>query len=197
MREFTMKLSKYLMFSAAILPLFLFVFPMWSISLEAPQYPIPLEVVIFIDHLGEGNFGDIQNFDLMNHYVGMAKLPTEMVEFEIFPKVIIGISILGLIIGFLGKKPLYLVWFGIMVLLGIAGIYDFYLWLYDYGHNLDPRAAIQILDAYQPPIFGTKEILNFTVRSYPAIGSIILGIGILLSPVAFYFARREERKESV
>jgi len=192
-----MKLSKYLMFGAAILPLFLFVFPMWSISLEAPQYPIPLEVVIFIDHLGEANHGDIQNFDLMNHYVGMAKLPTEMVEFEIFPKVIIGISILGLIIGFLGKKPLYLVWFGIMVLLGIAGIYDFYLWLYDYGHNLDPRAAIQILDAYQPPILGTKEILNFTVRSYPSIGSILLGIGILLSPVAYYFARKEERKESV
>ncbi len=192
-----MKLSKYLMFGAAILPLFLFVFPMWSISLEAPQYPIPLEVVIFIDHLGEANHGDIQNFDLMNHYVGMAKLPTEMVEFEIFPKVIIGISILGLIIGFLGKKPLYLVWFGIMVLLGIAGIYDFYLWLYDYGHNLDPRAAIQLLDAYQPPILGTKEILNFTVRSYPSIGSILLGIGILLSPVAYYFARKEERKESV
>ncbi len=185
------------MFGAAILPLFLFVFPMWSISLEAPQYPIPLEVVIFIDHLGEANHGDIQNFDLMNHYVGMAKLPTEMVEFEIFPKVVVGISILGLIFGFIGKKPLYLVWFGIMVLLGAAGIYDFYLWLYDYGHNLDPRAAIQILDAYQPPIFGTKEILNFTVRSYPAIGSIILGIGILLSPVAFYFARKEERKQSV
>ena len=185
------------MFSAAILPLFIFVFPMWSISLEAAQYQIPLEVVIFIDHLGEGNFGDIQNFDLMNHYVGMAKLPTEMVEFEIFPKVIIGISILGLIFGFIGKKPLYLVWFGIMTLLGIAGIYDFYLWLYDYGHNLDPRAAIQLLDAYQPPILGTKEILNFTVRSYPAIGSILLGIGILLAPTAFYFARKEERKQSV
>ena len=192
-----MKASKIIMLVAAILPLFLFVFPMWSISLEAPQYPTPLEVVIFIDHLGEENHGDIQNFDLMNHYVGMAKLPTEMIEFEIFPKVIIGISILGLIIGFIGKKPLYLVWFGIMVLLGIAGIYDFYLWLYDYGHNLDPKAAIQLLDAYQPPVFGTKEILNFTVRSYPSLGSIILGIGILLAPVAFYFARKEERKESV
>ena len=132
----------------------------------------------------------------MNHYVGMAKLPTEMVEFEIFPKVVVGISILGLIFGFIGKKPLYLVWFGIMVLLGAAGIYDFYLWLYDYGHNLDPRAAIQLLDAYQPPVFGTKEILNFTVRSYPSIGAVILGIGIVLSPAAFYFARKEERKQS-
>ncbi|MCF6269488.1 MAG: hypothetical protein L3J41_07250 [Melioribacteraceae bacterium] len=190
-----MKLSRYIMFSAAILPLLLFVLPMWSISLEAPQYPTPLQINIFIDHLGEEEYGDIQNFDLMNHYVGMAKLPTEMVEFEIFPKVIIGISILGLVFGFIRKKPLYLVWFGIMTILGLAGIYDFYLWLYDYGHNLDPRAAIQLLDAYQPPIIGTKEILNFTVRSYPASGGIILGIAILLAPVAYYIARKEERKE--
>jgi len=190
-----MKLSKYLMFSAALLPLLLFVLPMWSISLEAPQYPTPLQINIFINYLGEEEYGDIQNFDLMNHYVGMAKLPTEMVEFEIFPKVIIGISILGLIFGFISKKPLYLVWFGIMVILGLAGIYDFYLWLYDYGHNLDPRAAIQLLDAYQPPIFGTKEILNFTVRSYPSSGGIVLGIAILLAPVAFFMARKEERKQ--
>ncbi len=191
-----MKLSKYIMFSAAILPLLLFVLPMWSISLEAPQYPTPLQINIFIDHLGEEEYGDIQNFDLLNHYVGMAKLPVEMVEFEIFPKVIIGISILGLIFGFISKKPLYLVWFGIMTILGLAGIYDFYLWLYDYGHNLDPRAAIQLLDAYQPPIIGTKEILNFTVRSYPASGGIVLGIAILLAPIAFYVARKEERKEA-
>ena len=189
-----MKLSKILMISGALLPLLLFVFPMWSITLEAPQYPIPLGVNIFIDHLGEAQYGDIQNFDLMNHYVGMAKLPKDMVEFEIFPKVVLGISILGLIFGFIGRKPLYLVWFGIMTILGLAGIYDFYLWLYDYGHNLDPQAAIKLLDSYQPPIFGTEQILNFTVRSYPSLGGILLGVGIILAPVAFYIARKEERK---
>jgi copper chaperone NosL len=189
-----MKLSRIIMISGAILPMLLFLLPMWTISLQAPQYPIPLEIVIFVDHLDEGNYGDIQNFDLMNHYVGMAKLPTDMIEHKIFPMVIIGISILGLIFGFIGKKPLYLIWFGIMTVLGIAGIYDFYLWLYDYGHNLDPHAAIQLLDAYQPPIFGTKQILNFTVRSYPASGAIVLGIGIILAPIAYYFASKEERK---
>lgn len=192
-----MKLSKIIMITGALLPLLLFVFPMWSITLEAPQYPIPLGVEIFIDHLGEAEYGDIQNFDLMNHYVGMAKLPKDMVEFEVFPIVVIVASILGLIIGFLGRKLLYLVWFGVMSILGIAGIYDFYLWLYDYGHNLDPTAAIKLLDSYQPPIFGTEEILNFTVRSYPAIGGVILGVAILLAPIAYYLAHREERKVSV
>ena len=190
-----MKLSKILMITGALLPLLLFFFPMWSITLEAPQYPIPLGIEIFIDHLGELQYGDIQNFDLMNHYVGMAKLPQAMEEFAIFPKVIIVISILGLIIGFLGKKKLYLVWFGVMAILGIAGIYDFYLWLYEYGHNLDPHAAIKLLDSYQPPIFGTEEILNFTIRSYPGLGGIILGVAILLVPIAYYLARKEERKK--
>ncbi len=190
-----MKLSKILMFVGAALPLLLFILPMWNLSLEAPQYPIPIGINIYLDHFEGDQEGDIQNFDLMNHYVGMAKLPTELKEFEIFPLVVAVTSLLGFIFAFIAKKPLYLVWFGIMVLLGIAGVYDFYLWLYEYGHNLDPKAAIKILDSYQPPIFGTKEILNFTVRSYPSIGSIFLGIGILLAPVAYYIARKEERKE--
>jgi len=189
-----MKLSRILMIIGAVLPLLLFLLPMWNISLEAPQYPIPIGINIYIDHFEGDQEGDIQNFDLMNHYVGMAKLPTELKEFEIFPKVIIAVSILGLIFAFISKKPLYLAWFIIMVILGCVGIYDFYLWLYEYGHNLDPKAAINILDSYQPPIFGTKEILNFTVRSYPSIGSIFLGIGILLAPIAYYLARKEERK---
>lgn len=185
------------MFVGAALPLLLFILPMWNLSLEAPQYPIPIGINIYIDHFEGDQEGDIQNFDLMNHYVGMAKLPTELKEFEIFPIVIAVTSLLGFIFAFIAKKPLYLVWFGIMVLLGLAGIYDFYLWLYEYGHNLDPKAAIKILDSYQPPIFGTKEILNFTVRSYPSIGSIFLGIGIMLAPVAYYLARKEERTEQL
>ncbi|NOX17399.1 MAG: hypothetical protein GXO87_03845 [Chlorobi bacterium] len=188
-----MKLSKILMLTAAILPLFLFILPMWSISLQAPQYPIPLQINIFITHLEGEQEGDIQNFDLMNHYVGMRKLPTEMVEFDIFPFVIGAMSLMGIIFALVGNKKLYLTWFIIMALLGVAGIYDFYLWLYDYGHNLDPRAAIQLLDAYQPPVFGTKQILNFTVRSYPSLGAVFLGIGILLSPVAYYIEKKKER----
>ena len=189
-----MKFSKIVMIVGVILPLLLFLLPMWNISLEAPQYPIPIGINIYIDHFEGDQEGDIQNFDLMNHYVGMAKLPNELKEFDIFPKVIIAVSILGLIIAFIAKKPLYLVWFAIMVILGCIGIYDFYLWLYEYGHNLDPKAAIKILDSYQPPIIGTKEILNFTVRSYPSIGSLFLGIGIMLAPVAYYLAKREEKE---
>ena len=118
-----------------------------------------------------------------------------MVEFEIFPLVIIAMSIIGIILAFLGRKKLFLTWFIVFVVLGIAGMYDFYLWLYDYGHNLDPHAAIKMPgQAYMPPVFGTKQILNFTAHSYPMLGSIFLFIGIFLAPIAYFRARKEERK---
>jgi len=190
-----MKLSKILMLAAAILPLLLFVFPMWNITLEAPQYPIPLGINISVNSMEGAHEGDIQNIDLMNHYVGMKKLPTEMIEFEVFPIVVIIMSILGIIIALLGKKKLFLAWFFVFVILGTAGMYDFYLWLYDYGHNLDPHAAIKMPgQAYMPPVFGTKQILNFTAHSYPMLGSILLFVGMMLAPVAYLRGRKEERK---
>lgn len=190
-----MKKSNILMIIAAILPLFLFVFPMWNITLEAPQYPIPLGINISINNMVGAHEGDIQNIDLMNHYVGMKKLPVEMKEFDIFPIVIVAMSILGIIIGLLGKKQLFLVWFVVMVILGTVGMYDFYLWLYDYGHNLNSHAPIKMPgQAYMPPLFGTKQILNFTAHSYPMLGSLFLFLGICLSPVAFLLSRKEQRK---
>lgn len=189
-----MKQSKIIMLAAAVLPLMLFIFPLWNITLEAPQYPIPLGINIFINSMEGAHEGDIQNIDLMNHYVGMKKLPKEMIEFKIFPIVIIVMSAAGIIFAIIGNRKLFLIWFIAMVILGSAGMYDFYLWLYDYGHNLDPTAAIKMPgQAYMPPVFGTKNILNFTVHSYPMLGSLFLFAGICLSMFAFWVSRKKER----
>ncbi len=72
----------------------------------------------------------------MNHYVGMEDIPEVIPEFSIFPKVVIGMSILGAIFGFIGKKKMYVAWFTLMIILGTIGMYDFYMWEYEYGHNL-------------------------------------------------------------
>lgn len=196
-----MKLSKILMIVGAILPLFLFVFPMWNVTLEAPQYPEPLGMDIWINKIADHNPNDIKNINLMNHYVGMKEIPEHMEEFDIFPPVIIAMVILGLIIGIKVNYKWYLAWFVLMSLLGAGGMYDFYAWEYEYGHDLNPKAAIKFMDkdgnpmAYQPPLFGTKKILNFTAHSYPMLGAYFLFVGMFLAPVAFYFGRKEERKK--
>ncbi len=197
-----MKKSKIIMIIGALLLLALFVFPLWNISLEAPQYPDPIGMNIWINKITDQEPNDIQNINLMNHYVGMKEIPTHMPEFDIFPPVIIAMVVLGVIVGFIGKRGLYVTWFVVMSILGAAGMYDFYLWEYDYGHNLNPHAAIKFVDEqgkpmdYQPPLFGTEVILNFIARSYPSTGAYFLFTGMVLSLVAFYVDKKEEEKQT-
>ncbi len=59
---------------------------------------------------------------------------------------------------------------------------DFWKWEYDYGHNLDPNAAIKVPGmAYQPPLIGFKQLLNFGAFSVPDIGGwLFIAAGVLV-----------------
>ena len=194
-----MKKSKITMLIGVILPLALFIFPLWNITLEAPQYPTPLGMDIYINDFADTHPHDIKNINLMNHYVGMQYIPESIPEFKIFPAVIISMVIIGLIIGFKGNFKWYLGWFIVMCILGAAGMYDFYLWEYDYGHNLDPKAIMKFTNpdgsimGFQPPLFGTKDILNFTAHSYPQLGAYFLAAGMGLSFLAFFIGKKEAK----
>jgi hypothetical protein len=204
-----MKKSQILMIVGALLLGALYLLPLWKITLLAPQYPEPLGLNIHITHLSDGvQFNDVKNIDLLNHYIGMEHLPTEenvakkevapFIEFTIFP-IVIGIMILfGFFAGYKGSPKLYLYWLIVMIILGVAGLYDFYMWLYSYGHNLDPNAILKITDpvtgkpmGYQPPFFGYKKILNFEVYSYPALGAYFMVTGMLLSFLAYLNSKKE------
>jgi len=193
-----MKTASITMIIGSALLLGLFLFPLWSITLEAPQYPSGIGMYINLDGLEGHEKHDIQNIDGLNHYIGMRKLPKqdEMWEFSVFPKVIGGMAILGILIGLLGlfKKVSYkwfLGWLVLMTVLGVMGIFDFNAWMTDYGTNLDPKAIMKMTDAdgnplsYKPPLFGSRDILNFTAHSYPAIGAILMGIGMFLTFIAY------------
>ena len=189
--------SRLIMIIAALLPLGLFLFPLWNITLEAPQYPTPLGMNIFINDFADENPFDIKNINLMNHYVGMKYIPESIPEFKIFPLGIMMTSFLGLVLSFIGRYKLYLFWFFMMVFLSAAGLYDFYLWEYDYGNNLDPRAIMKFTNpdgtimGFQPPLFGKKEILNFTARSFPRLGAYFLALGIICSLGAYFKGKNE------
>ena len=59
---------------------------------------------------------------------------------------------------------------------------DFWRWDYNYGHNLNPDAAIIVPGmAYQPPLIGYKQLLNFGAYSIPHIGGwLFIGVGAIL-----------------
>ncbi len=200
-----MKLAGILMIIGSTMLLGLFAFPMWNIRLGAPQYPEPLGIDIHVNGLKGENEFDIQNIDGLNHYIGMKTLPKpeDMWEFSVFPKVVAAMAILGISIGILGffqkiSPVWFLLWFILMTVLGALGIYDFDLWLVSYGSDLDPNAILKLVNPdgtpmqYNPPLIGHKKLLNFDAYSYPRTGGILLGIGMILTLVAYFFGKRAE-----
>ncbi|GGF50501.1 hypothetical protein KZP23_22125 [Echinicola marina] len=166
----------------------LFLQPLWKITLEAAQFPGGLDLYIWINKISGNDKHIIQNINILNHYIGMKPIhPDAIPELRYFPWVVIGMMAFGLICIGVNRPWFYLSWVLVMIGLGALGIYDFYLWLYDYGHNLDPNAPIKIANMnYMPPLFGEKDLLNFYVRSYPNWGGVFLGLAILLGAGAFY-----------
>lgn len=169
-----------------------FLFPLWQITLDAAQFPGGLKMHIWINKMSGNEKNIIQNINILNHYIGMQYIkPDSIPELKYFPLVIYGMMGLGVVTIFINKAWAYLSWFILLVILGVLGVYDFYLWLYDYGHNLDPKAPIKIPGmTYMPPLFGEKDLLNFYVTSYPRWGSGFLGIATLFALSAFWFKRK-------
>ena len=55
--------ARVIMFIAAVLPLAVFIFPIWNVTLEAPQYPTPLGINIHINDFSDVNPHDIKNIN--------------------------------------------------------------------------------------------------------------------------------------
>ena len=182
---------------AAIALLALFIFPMWKITLIAPQYPQGVTLHIWINKLGGDSPSTLQNINILNHYIGMKYIEPETIpELKYFQYVVLVMVALGLLVAASGKRQLFLVWTLLLLVLCVAGIYDFYLWEYDYGHNLSSTAPIKIPDmVYQPPLIGEKYLLNFLAKSYPHVGGWFVGLSLVLGGVAFLVSKK--RKDEI
>jgi hypothetical protein len=171
--EVTMKTShKIWMAVAALLLIGVYLVPIWSIGMEAPQYPEGIGMNIMVDNIEGKQPNDLKNINGLNHYIGMKPIePASIPELMVMPYIFGFLIITGLIIAATGKRKLILFWLGIFILLAIAGLVDFYMWGYDYGHNLNPDAPIKVPGmTYQPPLLGSKQLLNINATSLPHIG---------------------------
>ncbi|MBT0810352.1 hypothetical protein KIH41_03570 [Litoribacter ruber] len=172
-------LSRILMALSALLMILIYFVPIWKIEMWAPQYPEWLHMKIWINNIT----GDVAVINGLNHYIGMKYIKVEMFpEFEIMPYILAAIIGVGLVLALIGRKFALWSYLGILLSAGIGGMLDFYLWSYDYGHNLDPTAAIKVPGmSYQPPLIGSKELLNFIAYSAPDVGGFIAaGAGLLV-----------------
>src|SRR5215213_7277577 len=170
-----------------------FFLPVWFIFLIAPQYPEGLTMNIWLNKIT----GQVDIINGLNHYIGMKHIKAEMFPEFNFLVYIVGFFILfGLTVALTGKRKLLFSYLIITVLGGIAAMVDFYKWSYDYGHNLDPKAAIQIPGfSYQPPLIGHKTLLNFDAYSYPDSGGWVVIIAGLIIFAVYGYEWWRNRKE--
>jgi len=153
--------------------------PLWRIDLDAPQYPEGLKLLIYPNKLA----GNVDIINGLNHYIGMKTLHTaDFFEFTILPYLIGFFAVMFVLTGVIGRRKLCYLLFALFVSFGILAMYDFWRWEYNYGHNLDPDAAIIVPGmAYQPPLIGFKQLLNFGAYSVPDIGGwIFISAGAVL-----------------
>jgi len=193
------KPSTIAMLLVAVMILGVFVFPLWVISLKAPQYPQGLGLLIHVDRIESVSPNDLQNINGLNHCIGMHRIePGAIQELRYMKYFVIGLAAAAALVALIRRRPLLLAWVAIAVVLAGIGMYDFYRWEYRYGHELDPSAAIKVPGmTYQPPMFGTKQLLNFTTTAWPAVGGwlamIAVTLGVACVPYEYRFRRRPLR----
>ena len=170
-----------------------YLLPLWQIGLKAPQYPEGLGMYIWVDQITGQRPHDLKNINGLNHYIGMKEIvPESFPELQLMPGILAGLIILGVGAAVWGRRKALYGWTAIFLLGALAGLADFWKWGYDYGHDLDPTAAIQIPGmSYQPPVIGTKQLLNFFATSLPASGGWI-AFGVLAT--AIWLSVREFRR---
>lgn len=181
------RLSRLLVGTAALLLLALYVLPLWQVRLVAPQYPEGLGMHIHINTVQGSTETDLSNINELNHYIGMQRIEADAIpELAIMPWIVGALVVSGVLVALIGRARLLYGWFGAFVVLGVAGLVDFWRWEYDYGHHLDMDTAIIKIPgmSYQPPVIGTKQLLNFTAASWPSSGGILAGAAFALALIA-------------
>jgi hypothetical protein len=178
-----------------------FSFPIWRISMSAPQYPQGLTLDVYVHTIEGGHDGtDLREINILNHYIGMKTLDRhDLTDLDWIPFALGLLAILTLRCAAIGTVRSLV---DIVVMTSYVSLFAFarfVLKLYSYGHNLNPDAPVKI-PPFTPVIFGTKQIANFTTSSYPATGTILIGVFVtgVVAVLAYHLIagrRRAKREE--
>ncbi|MBL9077271.1 MAG: hypothetical protein JNL08_07205 [Planctomycetes bacterium] len=153
-----------------------FAFPLWRISMKAPQYPDGLSMDIYSYQVVGGNDGhDIQEINTLNHYIGMHTITREELrDLDWIPFGLVAMALLALRAALLGNVRTLI---DLSMIAGYISAVAFgrFVWmLWEFGHQLDPKAPVKVAP-FMPVVFGEKQIANFLTRSMPQFGSVLMG----------------------
>lgn len=189
---------RVMVLAAALVLIPTFTSPLYTMTMFAPQYPDGLRLQIYSYKLVGGNGGqDIVEINVLNHYIGMQDLVSENFgEFKWMPFVIGAFVLLFLRTVVMGKTTHLVDSLVLFLYFGTFALWSFGFKMWTYGHNLAPTAAVKVAP-FMPPMFGYKQLANFEVYSYPALGSYALAAAAFFLFLAFFMAARQARRVRV
>lgn len=184
--------SRLLLVAAAVLLGMTYILPLWKVTLMAPQYPEGLGMQIWLNTITGIKPNDLDNINNLNHYIGMKRIvPESIPELRLMPMIVAGLGALALLAAGTRQRTVAIGFVVLFALLAVVGLVDFYRWEYDYGHNLDLENAIIKIPgmSYQPPLIGSRQLLNFTASSWPALGGYAAILALALGVLALWIDR--------
>lgn len=192
--------ARLMLLAAVALIVATYFFPLWNLTMFAPQYPEGLRLDIYSYTLAGGNAGqDIKEINLLNHYIGMQDLVNEsFTEFQWMPFVIGALGLLVLRAAVHGTVVALVDVTMLFVYFGAFSLWSFGYKLYRYGHDLSPEAAVQV-PPFMPPMFGGAQIANFEVYSYPRPATYAMAgvIALLLAALILTWWQRPTTEPAV
>jgi hypothetical protein len=189
--------SRLLLAAASLLLIVAFIAPIWAVYLQAPQYPEGLGMLIRVNDITGIKPNDLQNINNLNHYIGMKRIvPESIPELRFMPWILATLVATGLAAAAAGRRWMARAWVTAFALVAAIGLADFYKWEYDYGHDLDLENAIIRIEgmSYQPPLIGSKQLLNFRATSLPAAGGYALIASLALGVLVVVLDARTIRR---
>lgn len=167
-------------------------FPLWEIKLVAPQYEEGLRLELHSWRIVAGNKGhDIVEINNLNHYIGMKPLnQADFFEMRWMPFILgtfVIFTLRAAVFGMMRYVVDLLIMFSYFGAFSLAG---FVYRMWEYGHNLDPKAPVTV-EPFMPVIIGSQQIANFQQSSLPQMGTFLLAIYVLCLMAAIWFSRKE------
>lgn len=160
--------------------------PWWWIKLYAPQYPKGLKMVISLT----GVTGDVAEVDILNHYIGMARMnEAAQLERQLAASGIAVLAVAVMVVALLAGKRLSRALALVGFAFPAAFLADSVYWMYRFGHDLNPDAPIR-LPPFTPQLFGNGKIGQFMTFAQPSLGFwLAVGAFVLLVAAAILRSR--------
>ncbi len=160
--------------------------PMWGWYLSAPQYPFGLVLSVYMNHVA----GDISEINILNHYIGMAKLD-EAAKFEraMAGYGLAAIALVSLLMVFLPGRRIARFFALPAFSFPFVFVGAMYFWMYKFGHELNPDAPVTVA-GFTPTLAGPGQIGNFSTIGMPGPGFYLI-LGASVCVILTYFLRKQ------